>query len=143
MRASPASFCWRAENRQAILGAPCWHSPRCIDRPRKLSVTVNGRIEHASLTDVGVKRSHNQDSLAVLLASDEDHWQKQGHIFLVADGMGAHAVGELASELAASIIPLTYHKYTEGDAASALSKAFTEANTSIYARGQQNREFQG
>jgi protein phosphatase len=106
-------------------------------------VTENGRIEHASLTDVGLKRSHNQDSFAVLLASDEDHWRKQGHVFLVADGMGAHAVGELASELAASIIPLTYHKYTEGSAAEALTKAFTEANASIHARGQQNREFQG
>lgn len=106
-------------------------------------MTGNGRIEHASLTDVGVKRSHNQDSLAVLLANDEEHWRKQGHVFLVADGMGAHAVGELASELAASIIPLTYHKYTEGGPAEALEKAFTEANVSIHARGQQNREFQG
>ncbi len=106
-------------------------------------MTGNGRIEHASLTDVGVKRSHNQDSHAVLLASDEDHWQKQGHVFLVADGMGAHAVGELASDMATNIIPLTYHKYTDGNAAAALAKAFTEANASIYARGQQNREFQG
>ena len=34
-------------------------------------MTVNDTIEHASLTDVGVRRSHNQDSHAVLLASDE------------------------------------------------------------------------
>lgn len=106
-------------------------------------MTGNGTIEHASVTDVGVRRSSNQDSHAVLLAGDEEHWQRQGHVFLVADGMGAHAVGELASELAASIIPHTYHKYTEGDAAVALAKAFAEANASIHARGQQNREFQG
>lgn len=111
--------------------------------PEVKPVTGNDKIEHASLTDVGIRRSNNQDSHAVLLAGDDQLWQKQGHIFLVADGMGAHAVGELASELAASIIPLTYHKYAENGANVALQKAFVEANASIHERGQQNRDFQG
>ena len=101
------------------------------------------QIEHASLTDVGIRRSHNQDSHAVLLAGDGEQWQKRGHVFLVADGMGAHAVGEMASELAAGIIPHTYHKYAEQGADVALRQAFVEANASIHARGQQNREFEG
>jgi PPM family protein phosphatase len=100
-------------------------------------------IEHASLTDVGVRRSHNQDSHGVLLARDEKQWRNRGHVFLVADGMGAHAVGELASELAVSIIPHTFGKHVQTGAASALRKAFVEANASIHARGQQNREFEG
>jgi protein phosphatase len=100
-------------------------------------------IEHASLSDVGVRRSHNQDSLAVLLASDVDKWLAQGHLFLVADGMGAHAVGEKASELAASIIPHTYHKHAQQGPIPALRKAFSEANASIHSRGQANREFEG
>src|SRR5437660_1025485 len=57
--------------------------------------------------------------------------------------MGAHAVGEMASELAAKIILHTYHKHSLEGAASALRKAFVEANASIHARGQQNREFEG
>ena len=100
-------------------------------------------IEQAGITDVGVRRSHNQDGHAVLLAADVDQWRKQGHVFLVADGMGAHAVGEKASELAAGIIPHTYHKYAGQGAVAALHKAFLEANTSIHSRGQQNREFAG
>ena len=100
-------------------------------------------IEHASLTDVGVRRSHNQDSHAVLLATDPFQWQSRGHVFLVADGMGAHAVGELASELAVGIIPHTYDKHAGQGTAAALRKAFVEANASIHARGQQNREFEG
>jgi PPM family protein phosphatase len=100
-------------------------------------------IEHASLSDVGVRRSHNQDSHAVLLASDVDKWLAQGHLFLVADGMGAHAVGEKASELAASIIPHTYHKHAQQGPVPALRKAFSEANASIHSRGQANREFEG
>jgi serine/threonine protein phosphatase PrpC len=106
-------------------------------------VTGFDSIEFASLTDVGVRRSHNQDSHAILLATDPEKWEQQGHLFLVADGMGAHAVGEKASELAASIIPHTYHKHAHQGAASALRKSFVEANASIHARGQQNREFEG
>jgi protein phosphatase len=100
-------------------------------------------IEYASLTDVGIRRSHNQDAHATLLAGDSEQWRERGHIFLVADGMGAHAVGELASELAVGIIPHTYHKHASQAGVAALRKAFVEANASIHAKGQQNPEFGG
>jgi protein phosphatase len=100
-------------------------------------------IEYASLTDVGIRRSNNQDAHATLLAGDSDQWQERGHIFLVADGMGAHAVGEMASDMAVGIIPHTYHKYALQGGVPALRKAFVEANASIHAKGQQNPEFGG
>jgi len=107
-------------------------------------VTGFDNIEHASLSDVGFRRSHNQDNHAILLASEEEQWRTQGHLFLVADGMGAHAVGEMASELAAGIIPHAYHKQaSQTTPAQALRKAFIEANTSIHHRGQRNKEFEG
>ncbi|HTU23696.1 MAG TPA: protein phosphatase 2C domain-containing protein [Gemmataceae bacterium] len=101
------------------------------------------QIEHASLTDVGVRRSHNQDSHAIQLARDDEQWQQRGHLFLVADGMGAHAVGEKASEQAAGLVPHNYHKYVQQGPKAALRKAFAEANASIHACGQANREFHG
>jgi protein phosphatase len=100
-------------------------------------------IEYASLTDVGIRRSHNQDAHGTLLAGDAEQWRERGHIFLVADGMGAHAVGELAAELAVSIIPHTYHKHAPQTGVAALRKAFVEANVSIHTKGQQNPEFAG
>ena len=39
--------------------------------------------------------------------------KQRGHLFLVADGMGAHAVGEKASEQAAHIIPHIYQKHAQ------------------------------
>ncbi|HVS35864.1 MAG TPA: protein phosphatase 2C domain-containing protein [Gemmataceae bacterium] len=102
------------------------------------------QIEYASLTDVGVRRSHNQDNLAVQLASDDAQWRQRGHLFLVADGMGAHAVGEKASEQAAGVIPHTFFKHIQQNPpGSALRKAFIEANAHIHACGQANREFEG
>ncbi len=101
------------------------------------------QIEYASLTDVGIRRSHNQDSYAVKLAADDEQWRERGHLFLVADGMGAHAVGEKASEQAAHVIPHSYIKHAAEGPISALRTAITEANESIHACGQANREFEG
>lgn len=101
------------------------------------------QIEHASLTDVGVRRGHNEDAHGNMLASDPEQWQLRGHIFVVADGMGAHAVGELASKLAIDNVLLAYHKYAHQGAVVALRRAFLEANSTIHARGQQNPEFAG
>jgi len=100
-------------------------------------------FEFASSTDVGVRRSHNQDAFALLPASDDAQFRNRGHLVLVADGMGAHAVGELASKLAADSIPHIYSKHAQDGANPALKRAFVEANQNIYSRGQANPEFHG
>lgn len=101
-------------------------------------------VDYAAKTDVGVKRSHNQDSFAMQPASDTKHWLACGHVFIVADGMGGHAVGEKASEKAVRDIPLTYIKHVANDGpAKAIVRAFEEANQTIYQIGQNNPEFKG
>ncbi len=100
-------------------------------------------VEHAALSDVGLRRSNNQDSCAVVLASDQRNWRERGHLFLVADGMGAHAAGELASKLAAGGIPHTYHKLLEQAPPEALRQAVIESNAHIHGRGEANAEFHG
>ena len=101
-------------------------------------------VEFASLTDVGIRRSHNQDACAAQPAADEAHWAEHGHVFIVADGMGGHAVGEKASAKAIRDIPLTYLKHVgkEGPAA-AIRRAFVEGNAAIFAIGQNTPEFKG
>jgi len=100
-------------------------------------------IEHFGLTDVGVKRSHNQDAFTVQTAPDRGHWERVGHLFIVADGMGGHAVGEKASAKAVQEIPLTYVKHVQDGPATALRHAFQEANAGINAVGTSNPEFRG
>jgi protein phosphatase len=100
-------------------------------------------IEHAGLTDVGIRRSHNQDAFSVQSAPDADYWQKVGHVFIVADGMGGHAVGEKASAQAVQEIPLTYAKHAQEGPPGALRRAFQEANALIHSVGQSNPEFRG
>ncbi len=101
------------------------------------------QIEHAGLTDVGVKRPHNQDNLAIQIIPDPEQWREIGHLFLVADGMGGHAVGEKASEQAARMIPHIYSKHAKPGVPTAIPTDDTEANASIHAVGEQNKEFNG
>ncbi|MFO0627457.1 MAG: Stp1/IreP family PP2C-type Ser/Thr phosphatase [Polyangiales bacterium] len=57
------------------------------------------RVEYAALTDVGRKRSHNEDSFRC--AGDDN-------LFLVADGMGGHNAGEVASAMAVDLVTQFY-----------------------------------
>lgn len=99
------------------------------------------QVQFASKTDIGLRRKNNEDACKVLLCTNEEDFQTRGHLFVVADGMGGHAVGELASRLAVETVPHTFFKGKEGDARRALANAITEANDTIHARGTQNRDF--
>ena len=98
-------------------------------------------LEVASLSDVGMRRQTNQDNMSVSLASSYQHWHEKGHLFIVADGMGAHAAGELASKLAIDHIPHLYARFNDGSAGKCLQQAMTGANSEINRRGMANEEF--
>lgn len=95
----------------------------------------------ASVSDVGMRRANNQDNFCVSMASSIDQWNRKGHLFVVADGMGAHAAGELASKLAIDHIPHLYAKYNDMLPHDAMRKAVKDANSEIHRRGQANEEF--
>jgi len=97
----------------------------------------------ATRSDIGLRRGNNQDALAVALAGSQQDWRRRGHLFVVADGMGAHAAGELASHIAAEVIPLTYQKLADRPPDQALLEALHDANAQIHRRAQSEPEFQG
>ncbi|MFP6676802.1 MAG: protein phosphatase 2C domain-containing protein, partial [Pirellulaceae bacterium] len=101
----------------------------------------NNCLEYVAVTDIGRRRANNQDQYAVVLASGMDDWASVGHMFLVADGMGAHAAGELASKLAAENLPHLYRKHTSDSSPEALYRAIVETNEEVHRRGQANIEF--
>ena len=89
-------------------------------------------LTHIALTDVGMRRANNQDSMTVVLASDKDEWRERGHFFMVADGMGAHAAGELASKIAVDGVPHLYRKYRELSPPEAMQKAMQKTPLYIH-----------
>ena len=81
--------------------------------------------------------------MAVALAASQERFDSRGHLFMVADGMGAHAAGELASKLATDVVPLTYHKLVDLSPPEALKEAVLQANRYINGRGEADHEFRG
>ena len=108
----------------------------------KLEQSVGG-LHCVAVSDVGMRRASNQDSLAVAIADSTERWQSHGHLMLVADGMGAHAAGELASQIAADTIPHSYHKQPAETPSIAIAAALRAANDAIYSKGQSTVDFQG
>jgi PPM family protein phosphatase len=105
--------------------------------------TWSDALEYVAISDVGMRRASNQDAHAEVVAPDAEHWLRRGHVFVVCDGMGAHAAGELASKMAVDSIPHTYLKLADQPVPDALRKSVQEANGQIYSRGQANADFHG
>ena len=104
-------------------------------------MSVQPVVQYASRTDVGMRRTVNQDSLAVRLCRSGEEWVSWGHLFVVADGMGGHAVGDLASRIAVETLPLAFLKADAETPADRLTRAVEAANRAIHDKAVENPEF--
>jgi len=101
----------------------------------------------AGLSDVGLHREHNEDSFCIL---------SEHRLFVVADGMGGHRAGDVASRMATTEITAFFDATNDLDAAwpsdndsqltldqDRLVSAMKIANQRIFQVSTQNRSVQG
>lgn len=98
-------------------------------------------MEYSYLTDPGKIRDHNEDSVTVIKNSS-------GEILLaVADGMGGHRGGEIASSIAISHIGKRFIEISslgnKEDAINWIKDVVSEANVQIYKYTSENPESTG
>lgn len=99
-------------------------SYKSTPRTRKGALTSFG-----SRTDIGCLRDHNEDSLVVTPP-----------LFAVADGMGGHAAGEVASEIAVRVLSELAPEHPDVEA---LGRAIEEANRAVIQAAREGRGRQG
>lgn len=101
------------------------------------------RLEVAELSDIGRRRERNQDNVTHLIPSDAHVLDEKGALFIVCDGMGGHAAGEVASELGVKTISEEYYNTPGSDVITALATSVERANDAIYHRAIENPEYGG
>ena len=93
------------------------------------------------LTDAGIVRNHNEDSV-IIVKNDEENY-----LMAIADGMGGHSAGEVASSIAINYLGKhfkdTFRKMSKIDAVNWIRDAVNEINTLIFQHEKSHPESKG
>ncbi len=96
------------------------------------------KIEVASLSHIGQVRQRNEDALGHVHPAEKATRDEKGSLFIVADGMGGHRGGEIASKLAVDAIISKFYDSKEIEVVRALHQAFEQANAVIIEKSHED-----
>ncbi len=88
-------------------------------------------IDASVQTDKGCVREINEDSGRLVRPADPRLLAEKGLLVVVADGMGGHSAGEVASQMAADVVSRAYYE-AQAAPGEALRSAVEEANRLIH-----------
>lgn len=113
-----------------------------MDHPVTNLIELEGFVI-ATATDVGRKRSGNEDSHAIWVSDDPQVRARQGMLLVVCDGMGGASAGEVASKLAADTVVQVVSTGGFEDPADALREAIESANGAVHSQATANADQRG
>src|SRR5690348_18095795 len=101
------------------------------------SASVGLELEFAQLSDPGRVRGHNEDYLGHVAPGTPAQARAQGWLFAVADGVGGHDHGEVASRLAIETLTAGFREAIAGEQhATLLQRLVQAANLQVYEAGR-------
>jgi serine/threonine protein phosphatase PrpC len=104
---------------------------------------ANTTVKVVIKTDLGNVRTNNEDSASFFRIADNTTTKEKGCLLIVADGMGGHLAGEVASKMAVDIISEEYFKPGKENKENVLSKAFNAANKKIFELSSTYDQYKG
>jgi protein phosphatase len=94
-------------------------------------ITIRTDVELANATDVGCERTVNEDYYVFIEPQDDADFARRGRCVLVADGVGGHKGGQVASRLAAHTIRDVFLSSAAGNPRDVLIEGFLQAHRRI------------
>jgi protein phosphatase len=92
------------------------------------TLRVRPRVTVACKTDLGRVRENNEDKFEYYVPEEEAMLASRGQIYIVCDGMGGHAAGQIASELSAKTFIDVYLHHPAEEPTAAMAAGVTAAN---------------
>ncbi len=92
-------------------------------------------LDVGGYTDQGLQRGHNEDAFSIHEPAEPAKMERSGILFAVADGMGGHLAGEVASQTAIEALLQEYTRVDSADVGLALLSAVNAANLAVYQAG--------
>jgi PPM family protein phosphatase len=99
-------------------------------------------VKIGTLSDVGCVRELNEDSIRVIQPTDPNELAQRGILVVIADGMGGHNAGEIASHLAVEVVTQRYADDTK-EPGRALACAMEQANRVIVDAASRDARYTG
>src|SRR2546427_10716527 len=94
-------------------------------------------VTFAHLTDIGRVRTRNEDFLGAFEPDDPEILRSRGRLFVVADGMGGLARGDVASRLAVETLRSAYYVAERSEPRpEALRGSVRVTNNAVYREGR-------
>lgn len=100
-------------------------------------------IKMGAKTDLGRVRENNEDKFDFFEPEDPAVLAAKGAFYAVADGMGGHSAGQIASELALKTVMQAYYANPSADTNSSLRVAIQDANSLVFDTAQAIPDRQG
>ena len=114
----------------ASLGDP-GPQARLLWREETMITREHFTLRAAMATDVGRRRTANEDRVAGPEGVPEDVLALKGHLYLVADGVGGYKGGAMASQVAVETILKEYYEDPQEDPETSLRRAIQQANWGV------------
>ncbi len=109
---------------------------------REMTPPGPSELRAVALSDVGSVRTNNEDATRFIRPATQAVQASKGYLAVVADGMGGHAAGEVASQMATEVVSKTYYQREESPEES-LYFALAKANRQIWQAAGRNAQQKG